>query len=99
VVGEPDDIEVLDFTFDEVNLDHLAAHGVRASDVYSVLHGSPRFFRDLPDRAATHVMIGEDNTGRFFYIAISPTMSSGFWRPITGWTLTRRRGLQLCERQ
>jgi hypothetical protein len=47
VVGSPDDIEVLDWEFDDDNTEHLAQHQVEPSDVYLVWRNEPLYFRNL----------------------------------------------------
>jgi hypothetical protein len=90
MTGDPDWIAVWDLEFDQKNVNHLAEHEVAPEDVLAVLLNAPRFFRNLPDRSGTHVMIGPDANGQFFFIALAPRPIEGLWRPITGWRLGRR---------
>jgi hypothetical protein len=90
VVGERANIDVRELEFDDVNVEHLARHDVRPADAFGVLAAAPRFFRNLPDRAGTHVMIGPTSTGDFFYMSLAITAKQGVWRPVTAWRLGRR---------
>ncbi|HLF79746.1 MAG TPA: hypothetical protein VJB57_19870 [Dehalococcoidia bacterium] len=94
MVREPDEIEVLELEFDDENLQHLADHGVEQADVLDVWLNAPRFFRNLEGRGGTHVMLGPDKSGRFFYIALVQTGVDGRWRPVTGYPYNRRRALR-----
>ena len=94
MVHESDSIQVEALVFDEWNEDHLAAHGVEQADVEEILDNSPGFFHNLPNRAGSHVMIGQNNQGRYFFIAIRP-IAGVIWYPVTGWSLNRRRALRL----
>jgi hypothetical protein len=70
--------------FDE-DVEHLAAHGVRPSDVLAVWREEPRYRRNRRNRAASHQMIGPDGKGGFFAIFIrEDELVSGRWRAITG---------------
>jgi hypothetical protein len=95
MVGGRVNIEVLDLAWDAVNEDHFHRHSIRRSDVMSVLHGQPRFFLNLPNRAGTHAMLGRTAVGVFFLITIRRTDTTGVWRPITGWHLGDRKGRRL----
>ena len=43
------------------------------------------FFRNLPDRGGSHVMVGYDDRGRALYVSIRPTATEGRWRVVTAW--------------
>jgi hypothetical protein len=88
VVGERDEIEVNDFAWDYAptgNVAHLARHGVSVDDVYAVLGWGPLYFRNLPGRRASHVMIGRDSHDRSLLITLLSTSEIGTWEPVTGW--------------
>ena len=97
MVGEPAEIDVVELEITDENAGHLARHGVTRENVLDVLRQAPRFFHNLADRGGSHVMIGPDSTGRFFYIAIRPTITQGRWRPVTGWPMNRRGAMQIYE--
>lgn len=50
-----------------------------------MLVGHPLFYRNLPGRRASHVMIGRDGRGRSLYIALLAVTEVGNWFPVTGW--------------
>lgn len=88
MVGERDDITVEAFAWyygPEGNVAHLAAHDVTVEDVYSVLAGRPLYYRNLPGRRATHVMIGRDQRRRSLFVTLLATAEPGEWLPVTGW--------------
>jgi len=49
-----------------------------------VLCGTPEFFANQPGHTASHVMIGPDEQGTMWTIAILPLVAAR-WRPITGY--------------
>jgi hypothetical protein len=67
------------------DVEHLAGHGMRPSDVLNVWREQPRYRRNRRNRAASHQMIGPDGQGGFFAIFIrEDEMVAGRWRVITG---------------
>lgn len=90
MAGDPESVGVLALQFDQANVDHLARHDVTPQQVQDVLLKAPRFFRNLPDRSGTHVIVGPNSEGTFFFIVLAPTGQRGNWRPVTGWRLGRR---------
>jgi hypothetical protein len=63
VVGEPDDIDIDELEFSDITVGKLADHGVAVDDVQAILANEPEFFRNLPGRSGTHVMLGPDPQG------------------------------------
>jgi hypothetical protein len=61
---------------------HIAVHDVTPADVYAVLRNRPLFLLNLPDRTASHVMIGEDAKGRVLYVPMMHD-GGGRWRVVT----------------
>jgi hypothetical protein len=98
VVGERAYIDVQDFQFDQTNTLHLARHGISKEKVQAVVARVPRYFKNLPGRTGSHVMVGPDSEGRFIYVVLGSGTHPGQWYPITGWRLTRRRGQQLYSK-
>lgn len=87
MVGERDDIEIDGFYWDYGlggNVEHLH-DGVTPEDVDAVLAWGPIIHRNLPDRKATHAMVGKDGHGRSLIIYIRETSIKGIWEPVTGW--------------
>ncbi len=79
----PPKVEELDF--DPYNVAEMSRHGVECEDVIAVLAGRHRFFRNRRGRAATHLMVGPDASGRMLTVPIAPTRIRGKWRPVTAW--------------
>lgn len=86
--------------WDDQNEDHLLGeHDVTIADVEEVRQNKPRFFVNLPDRGGSHVMVGPDFGGRFYFVALAPTPIRGCWRPVTGWSMNRAQALKLYNRR
>jgi uncharacterized DUF497 family protein len=85
VVGEPDEISIEELEWDDENMAHIEKHFVSPADVEAVRINSPLFFRNLPGRSATHVMIGRDGSGRVLYVALLSTGAAGVWKVISAW--------------
>jgi hypothetical protein len=77
-------IRVRDWDIDDSNLDELAGHGLTLGIVDAIVGNRPRFRRNKKGRAATHQMIGPDDSGTFYVVCVVET-GPGIWRPITGW--------------
>jgi hypothetical protein len=99
VVDRPAAIDVIGLEFDDVNVEHLARHGVTPDDLWSVLLTAPQFFMNLPDHGGSHVMLGPDERGRFFYASIVQVGTTGVWRPITGWPIRSARARRLYREE
>lgn len=79
-------LRIFDFEFDDTNRDHLARHGIDDLLVWDVSTGGARLFQNRPGRAASHLMIGPDATGRLWTIALVQIDDElALWRPVTGW--------------
>lgn len=86
MVGEPDDsVDVWWLDWNDENVAHIARHEVTRENVEYVLANAPSFFQNLPDRSATHVMVGYDQTGRVLYVPILCVEEPGIWRVISAW--------------
>lgn len=81
----PVEIDVWEFEWDENNERHAATHRVTPVVAEEVKDSRPLFFRNRPGRSGTHMMVGPDETGRFWTIILGQTSTRGRWRPITGW--------------
>jgi hypothetical protein len=76
---------IAEWIWHDCDVEHLAEHGVRPSDVLAVWREEPRYRRNRRNRAASHQMIGPDGQGGFFAIFIRENeMVRGQWRAITG---------------
>jgi uncharacterized DUF497 family protein len=89
MVGRNVELTLRGFEWDQFNARHFARHGVTYEQILAVKDNAPRFFENLDERAASHIMVGPNFEGRYFYIAIVE-VPHNLWRPITGWPLGRR---------
>jgi hypothetical protein len=85
LVGDRDEIQVSALEWDEQNTEHIRRHEVEPEDVEFALANTPLFFRNLPGRSATHIMVGQDHTGRILYVALVCVDWPQVWRVITAW--------------
>jgi len=85
LVGEQDEIQVAFLDWDDQNTEHVARHGVAPEDVQAVLGNRPLFFRNLPGRSATHIMIGRDSYGRILYVPLLCVEWPDVWRVVSAW--------------
>ena len=86
MVGGADDIDIDGLDWDDENRSHIARHDVDREDVDFALANSPLFFRNLPGRSATHIMIGRDKKGRVLYVALLRLeRPDAVWRVISAW--------------
>ena len=90
-------LSVAAFVYDDWNQEHMLGHDVKPEDLDEVLHNAPRFFTNWPDRTASHVMLGPDNSGAFIFAAIDPTNQDGVWYPLTAHWMARRRALRIYD--
>jgi len=90
MVGRRADISVESFVWNDEIEAHLAKHEVTRAHIRAVLANTPRYFENLEGRGGSHVMVGPDNEGRYFYVSISRTVEATRWYPVTAWPLGRR---------
>jgi hypothetical protein len=90
MVGPRADIVVETFAWGDEIEAHLSKHKVTRADIRSVLANAPRYFENLDGRAGSHVMVGANDEGRYFYVSISRTQRASHWYPVTAWPLGRR---------
>lgn len=78
-------ISVFELDWDEDNRSYCEEkHGLTEEIADEVLCGEPEFFRNTPGLRASHVMIGPDERGTLWTIAIL-RVTTHRWRPITGY--------------
>ena len=101
MVGEPADIRVGAFQWDEAVEEHIARHGRERSDVEEARDSRAMFFENLPGRTATHVMLGRDAKGRVLYVAIRFEAPPEVWKVITAWEsrFARRLWKEQCSEE
>ena len=89
-----DAIQVDSFEWTDENIEHVleSRHHATVEDVEEVRRNSPRLFLNLPLKSGTHVMIGPNLRGQFFYVVLVKTETPGRWRPITAYRVSKARG-------
>ena len=86
-----DRLDISEFEWEaDKNEAHCARHGITPLLVEVIKNGNPKFFPNKVGLTGTHMMMGPDDTGRFWTIIILPTARKGTWRAITGWPSTNR---------
>lgn len=78
-------VQILEFQFDDVNVEKLWTHGLRPDDLVAMLEGSIAIARNRKNRRATHLVVGRDAQGRCIAAPIEPTHNPTHWRPVTAW--------------
>ena len=76
---------VLDFAFDDRNVQKMAEHGISDRRALEVLEEVHIIVPNRKGRAAPLLLIGLDRGGACISIPIQPTQEDGVWRPITAW--------------
>jgi hypothetical protein len=79
---EPLALSIEAFQWDDVNVAHLVDHDVTVRMVAQVRNNNPLFFRNVPARTASHIMIGVTDDGRHLRVSLIE-VTPGLWRPIT----------------
>jgi uncharacterized DUF497 family protein len=81
------DIYLLEW--DDENEQHLARHGIQASEVRQILSNRHVTMRNPRDEDEGRVLlIGETHGGRILTVSLAPTSDDATWRPVTGWLAT-----------
>jgi uncharacterized DUF497 family protein len=77
-----------DLEFDEVNEEHLARHGISATEVTQVWLNEPVYVPNKKGLTATWLMLGDTTGGRSLSVAVVTLEVVQRLRPITGWNST-----------
>ncbi len=80
-------VDVAGLLFDEDNEAKFAQHRIAPGEVQQVLDGTPRFFRNRPERRAPVVMLGPTSHGRLLLVPLEEA-ADGIWRPVTAFEPT-----------
>jgi uncharacterized DUF497 family protein len=78
-------VQVEDLSFDEVNLDKFAEHGVSARQVRQLLDDPFLVLPNRRNRRAPYLLLGRDHGGACLAVPIEPTGDPEVWRPVTAW--------------
>lgn len=80
----PDDAD--DIEFDDDNINHMAKHGVSASEVTFVWLNEPKWLPNKKGRTASWLMVGYTNGGRPLYVPVVVDEIRSRVRPISART-------------
>ena len=82
-------IDVRYLEWDEDDEEHLARHGVSASEVAQLLTNENVIASNPHGMAGTIRLIGHTNGGRLLTVVLEPTRDQTTWRPVTAWPTTK----------
>jgi len=86
------ELYIEEWEWDEDNIEHLANRGITPELVEEVWLEAPKYAQNLPDRAASHLMVGPDPGGAMWTICILQVADDpATWRAITGWPSSRQQ--------
>jgi uncharacterized DUF497 family protein len=95
----PNPIVVEAFEWDDRNIPHAGEHGLTSAIAMEVRSDAPLFFRNKVGRTGSHMMIGHDESQKFWTVILLPTSTEGLWRPITGFESSRQERRRYEEAQ
>jgi hypothetical protein len=72
-------------------------HGVYSERLFEVIRGNYIVFRNRAQRAASHLLIGNDAHGRCLTAPILPTDDIRVWRPLTAWPCKKSEAARLAH--
>ena len=75
---------IVEFEWDDENVQHLARHGLDADQVNAMLGSRITVIRNKRAGAGHYKFIGRTRGGDVITIVVARTAMSGRWRPITG---------------
>jgi uncharacterized DUF497 family protein len=78
-------LDIAELEVDDANEAEFARHGVTAREIFQLLEGPFRVFRNKKKRAAQRMLIGPTRGGRLLTVPISRTAVPGRWRPVSAW--------------
>jgi hypothetical protein len=78
-------IEILEFRVSERAEAKFWTHGIERQQVISILRHRWIALRNRRHRAANHIVVGRDDSGRCIVVPVVPTEESTVWRPLTAW--------------
>lgn len=79
---------ILEFEFDDANLQHLAERGITLEDLDAMLEARITIIRNKRGRSGAYKFIGRGEGGRPLTLVVTGTSTPGRWRPVTGWEST-----------
>ena len=77
---------IIEWVFDDQNVDKLGAHGVNLDELNQLLENVYTIARNRKSRAAGFIVRGITNGGRRLVVPADPIPGdTDAWRPITAW--------------
>ena len=75
---------IVEFEWDDENVQHLAVHGLDADQVNAMLNSRITVIRNKRAGSGQYKFIGRGKGGDLLTIVVARTAVVGRWRPITG---------------
>ena len=79
--------------------EHMWRHRISANRVEAIITGVYVVVRNRGQRAASHLLIGEDAQGRCLTVPIRRTAEPYVWQPISAWPCKKDEAAKLYRRQ
>jgi uncharacterized DUF497 family protein len=91
-------LKIAEFEWDANNKRECSDHGLTCWRLNEIWLNRPLYFRNKPGKSGVYLMIGPDDSGRFWAVPILPTGKDGQWRPVTGWP-AEKNDMELYEKE
>lgn len=75
---------IVEFEWDDQNVQHLARHGLGADEVNAMLNSRITVIRNKRAGSGQYKFIGRASGGELITVVVARTAVPGRWRPITG---------------
>jgi uncharacterized DUF497 family protein len=75
---------IVEFEWDDDNVQHLARHGLDADHVNAMLNSRITVIRNKEAGSGQYKFVGRGRGGELITIVVARTAVPGRWRPITG---------------
>lgn len=75
---------IVEFEWDDENIEHLARHGLDADQVNAMLSSRITVIQNKRAGSGQYKFIGRGRGGELITIVVARTAIAGRWRPITG---------------
>lgn len=73
------------FFWDDENEGKIARHGLRPSEIDSLLDGRHAIRKNRKARRGRFLLTGRTVGGEYVTVVLESTFSQGLWRPVTAW--------------
>lgn len=75
---------IVEFEWDDDNIQHLARHGLDADQVNAMLNSRITVIRNKRTGSGEYKFVGSGRGGELITLVVARTATPGRWRPITG---------------